>query len=188
MTAPETTQAAAAIGIQLTGNARIDKFVQGVNTETAVRISETLEGVSKVLHLVKGGEEKNFAFDAAQREAQRIYDSGRSEDASRVLINALEREEDLEGERKERFRRLRLRFLEEAIIYDIRTMSTDAAFAKLRRIAEIMHPDSRKAQTQYLFVRASEYQKLGTLRGENAALHIAISAFSWLARDAINGE
>jgi len=103
-------------------------------------------------------------------------------------MEAFEREEHLEQERRERYRRLRLRFLEEAIIYDMKALSTDAAFAKLRRIAEIINPDSRKAQTQFLFGRASEYQRLGTLRGELAALHIAITAFSWLAKDAINGE
>jgi hypothetical protein len=188
VTAPETTQAAAAIGIQLTGNARIETFVQGLNTESAARISETLEDVSKVLSFVKRDGDENPAFQAAQRDARRICDAGRVEDAPRILMEALEREERLEEERRERHRRLRLRFLEEAIIYDMRALSTDAAFTKLRRIAEIIHPNSRKEQTQYLFGRASEYQRLGTLRGEIAALHLAISAFSWLAKDAMNGQ
>jgi len=103
-------------------------------------------------------------------------------------MEALEREERAEQDRRERHRRLRLRFLEEAIIYDMTSLSPDAAFAKLCMIAEIIHPDNRKAQRQYLFRRASEYQRLGAVKGDNGALHIAISTFSWLAKDAVDGK
>jgi hypothetical protein len=111
---------------------------------------------------------------------------GRAEDASQAFIDALEDENRVERDRQEDHRRLRLRFLEEAVLYDQRASNADAAFGKLRQIAEIVHPDDQKAQARYLFGRAGKYQEIGRIKGDKSALLVAIAAFSWLAKDTVN--
>ena len=69
----------------------------------------------------------------------------------------------------------------------MKSLSPDAAFRKLCLIAEIIHPDNRKAQKTFLFRRASD-QTQGMVKGDNSALHIAIATFSWLAKDAVDGQ
>jgi hypothetical protein len=82
-----------------------------------------------------------------------------------------------------------LRLLEEALDYDIRALNADralngdAAFGKLRLIAEVTHPGDKNAQAKYLRDRALEYKVRGTYKADRPALHIAVSAFSWLAQD-----
>ena len=76
----------------------------------AVRLSEAIDGVTRVLDLANRESDEHPKFEAARREAQRTCDAGRVEDASRVLMEALEREERIEQDRRERHRCLRLGF------------------------------------------------------------------------------
>lgn len=189
----EATEAGAAIGIQLTGNSRIGTFVQGIDAATATKISETLNDISNTLVVIQTGADahqhpidENPAFQTALLKAQRMWEAGLTEEASRSFMDALEHEEGLERERQEDRKRFRLRLLEEGLVYDKRVPNAEAAFGKLRLIAEVIHPSDQNAQGRYLMDRASVYQWLGTARGDTAALHIAVSVFSWLAKGAIN--
>jgi hypothetical protein len=189
----EFSQAGATIGLQLNGNSQIGTFVRGIDATTANKISETLADVSKTLASIhKGADkhqhsvEKDPVFQEALSTAQRMYEAGQAMEASRCFIDALESEARLERERQEDRQRLRLRLLEEGIVYDKRVPDGEAALAKLRLIAELVHPGDREAQAKYLEHRASKYQQLGTVRGDNSALHVAVSVFSWLAKGTIN--
>ena len=153
-----------------------------------MKISEALDSASRTFGFVIRADGEHPAFEAARCKAQRLCDAGLLDGASRVLMDALEREDRAEQERRENHRRLRLRFLEEAVVYDMRALRADLALGKIRQISEITNPNNRKAQTQYVFSRASEYQRVGMIKGDNAALHMAVLAFSWLAKEAIDGE
>jgi hypothetical protein len=130
----------------------------------------------------------NAVFEAARSEAERICNAGYPQNASQAFIHAIKREEQAEQRRQQDRKRWLVRLLEEAVAYDKRAASADAAFQKLRLIAEIIHPGDRKSQMRYLFGRASQYQEMGRLKGDNAALLIAISSLSWLAKDTIDGD
>jgi hypothetical protein len=172
------TQTAAVVGIQLTGTTQIGTFIQVIGAA----LDEGPEPDQ-----LKVDEQPRF--QAARHEAQRMFEAGRIENASRAFMDAFEQEERVERERQEDRRRFRLRLLEEALDYDIRALNADrvlngdAAFAKLRLIAEVMHPGDRNAQVKYLQDRAAEYQGRGQYKADKSALHIAVSAFSWLLKD-----
>jgi hypothetical protein len=181
----------AVAGTQFSGNTRIGTFVQGIDSATAAKISDQLNDISRVLTSIHKGTEQQEgdehpAFQGAQHEAKRMCDLGREGDASRAFMDVLENEERFERERQEDRRRFRLRLLEEALVYDMRALSVEAGFAKLRLVAEISHPGDRHAQAKYLMSRASEYQGFGTTKGDKSALLIAVSVFSWLAKEAMN--
>jgi hypothetical protein len=189
------TRAAALVGVQFTGETRIGTFVQGMDAGTAEKILEKLDHVSGALDGIQRRTEPNQyavdehpVFQEALREAKRMCEAGHTERASRAFMDAIEHEERLERERQEDRRRLRLRLLEEGVNYDHRAINAEAAFTKLRLIAEIVYPSNSKAQARYLADRASEYKELGTAKGDNSALLIAVSVFRWLAKDAINVE
>jgi hypothetical protein len=169
-------------------------FVQGIDLEITQKISETHDNVAEVLEVLRGDAAQPPAidargiFEAARAEAEEMCGAGRPEDASRAFMEALEREDRAEQIRREDYRRRCLRLLEEAVAYDKKALNADAACIKLRRIAEIIHLDDRKAQAQYLIRRGTEYHEMGKLRGDNAALHIAVSVFSSLAKDTVDVE
>jgi len=183
------------VGVQFAGAARIGTFVQGLDAATTAKLAETLDRVSKTLVAFQEGpaSHRNLiyedpTFQAALHEAQRMCDSGRAEYASRVLMDALEREEHAEDERQANRQRLRLSLLEVALTYDLNSRNTESACAKLRLIAEVSHPDNLTARKKYLFDRALEYQGIGTVKGDQTALLIAVFTLSWLAKEAVNVE
>jgi hypothetical protein len=169
-------------------------FVQGIDVDITQKISETHDNVAEVLEVLRGDAtqvssiDARRIFDAARAEAEEMCSAGRPEDASRAFMEALEREDRAERIRQEDYRRLCVRLLEEAVAYDKKALNADAACMKLRRIAEILHVGDRKAQAQYLIDRGAEYHERGKLRGDNAALHIAVSVFSSLVKDTVDVE
>jgi hypothetical protein len=160
---------------------QIGTFVQGIDFKAVVPVQKDTE---QHQYLV----DEHPTYQAALREAQRMCDAGRNEDASSAFIDALEGEERVEHERQEQHRRLRLRLLEEAIVYDGKALKVEAAVAKLRRIAKLFFPSDENAQKKYLLDRALEYQEMGTAKGDILALRLAVSAFSWLAKNLIDVE
>lgn len=188
-------EAAAAIGIQLSGNSRIGTFVQGIDAATATKISETIADLSKAVERIQTGTDphqravdEHPMFQAALHEAKHMCEDGHVEDASRAFMDALEQEDRDECKRQEDRRRLRLRLLEEGLVYDQRALKVEAALAKLRLIAEVTHPGDQKAQARFLIDRASQYEGLGTVKGDKSALLIAVSVFRWVAKEATNVE
>ena len=134
-----------------------------------------------------GNADEHPEFQKAQKKANQLSKAGQIEEASRPFMDALEHVESLERERQEIGKRLRLKLLEESVVFDKRASNADAVCTKLQRIAEIVHPGDRKAQETYLEGRAEEYNRLGTVKGDNPALLIAVSVFRLLAKGAKNG-
>jgi len=103
-------------------------------------------------------------------------------------METLQREDHAEQQRREDHKRLSVRLLEEAIIYDRKALNAEAVFMKLRLIAEIIHPGNHKEQVKYLTNRGSDYHEQGKSKGDNFALLIAVAVFRWLAKDMIDVE
>ena len=76
------------------------------------------------------GTNEGPAFAAAQREAQRRFDTGRLDEASQPFIDEFEREERAERERQEERTHARLRLLEKAIEWDKLALNGAAAAEK----------------------------------------------------------
>ena len=167
-------------------------FIQAIDAEITSKISETTDGVAEVLKAIKGGAthlqsaDERLILDQVRHEAEQLYNAGRLDDASRAFMDALEREDASEQHRRKDHARRRVRLLEEAIAYDRKAKNADAAFIKLRLIAETLYPDDRKAQSHLLFGRAVDYQEQGKLNGDQVALLIAVTIFSELAKDTIS--
>jgi hypothetical protein len=182
---PMTTEVGA-IGVQLTGNSRIGTFTihGGIDPATA-NIVKKLGEISRVLDSIQPHSvDEDPLFQIALREAQSMCESGQTADASRAFMKGIEQEERAERERQEYRRRLRSRLLEVGLMYDQRACNADAVFAKLRLLAEVIHPGDRNSQSKYLIDRASEYQG----KGDSVGLQIAVLVFGRLAKDAIDVE
>jgi hypothetical protein len=171
----------------IVGGNKISVFVQGIDTEIPTDISAS-QNLVQALEFLRGditrlrSADERFVFEAAKREAEEMCDAGRPEDASRAFTEALDREDRAEQQRQEYHRRFRIRLLEEAIVYDRKASSPDAAFAKVCLVAQAIHPEDRTAQTRYLSSRASEYRDQGKSKGDNAALLIAVAILDWLLK------
>ena len=168
-------------------------FIQPIDAEIALKISEAIDGaLQKYSKAIKGGAthlqsaDERLILEQARNEAEQMCNAGRLDGASRAFMDALEREDASEQQRRKDHTRRRVRLLEEAIAYDRKAKNADAAFIKLRLIAETLYPDDRKAQSHLLFGRAVDYQEQGKLNGDQVALLIAVTIFSELAKDTIN--
>jgi hypothetical protein len=167
-------------------------FTTGIDTEITAGFVEPNNDVIQRLESIKGdvarlrSADERLKLNVAQIEAEMRCKEGRPEDASRIFMEALEREDRAEQQRLEDHRRFRVRLLEEAIAYDRKASQADAASTKLRMVAEVVYPADRKAQAQYLYERATQYREHGQLKGDNAALLVALSISLWLAKDSID--
>jgi hypothetical protein len=171
----------------IVGGNKISVFVRGFDTEISTDISaqhnlvHALEFLRGDISRLRSADER-YVFEAAKHEAEEMCNSGRLEDASRAFIEALEREDRSEQQRRDDHRRFRIRLLEEAVMYDRKASNPDAAFAKVCLIAQAIHPDDYTAQERYLSSRASEYRDQGKSKGDNTALLIAVAILDSLLK------
>jgi hypothetical protein len=178
---------ATTIGIQFS-NSQIGTVVQGIDAAAVAKISEALVVAQRGNDPHRRTIDTHPIFQSALMKAEQMCEAGHIEAASRSFLDALEEEERDERERQEDRKLLRLRLLEEGVVYDKRVPNPEAAFAKLQLIAALRHPANPNAQAKYLEDRASDYQSQGTVKGDIFALQIAVAVFKWLAKGAVNVE
>lgn len=174
-------------GIQFANQLRIGTFIQGVDAAVITQLSDVLDRVSKSLPPRNDDPAQRSPgvddpmVQAARKKAQSMSDAGDFIGASHAFADALEREESLEGQRRQARAQLRQQLLEEAISCDVRVPNAEAALAKLRLVAELVHPENFVAQKKYLAGRANEYKSVGLVGGDNTTLIVAVTVFAWLA-------
>jgi len=182
------------VGIQFANQVRIGTFVQGLDAATVTQLTDALDRFSKTLppRIEDPAQESPNVEDpllqAARHKARSMSEAGDFVAASQAFADALEREERLEGQRRQVRAQFRMQLLEDAVSCDLRVPNAEAALARLRLIAELVHPDDFEAQKKYLAGRAHDYKSLGAVQGDNATLIVAVSVFAWLAEGMTNAK
>jgi hypothetical protein len=164
--------------------------VQEIDAEIKTKISDIHCAVSEVRDSVRTGGvagqlliEIQLRFEIARDKAERVSGMGRPAEASHLLMEALELEVQLERERQEDHKQLRLRYYEGALVFDLKAGCPEAAADKVLQIAEIMHLDDRKARNGYARRRALKYHEIGRTQGDNSANLIAFEILKRVTED-----
>ncbi len=110
------------------------------------------------------------AFEAARREALRLFNEGKLTEASSALMEEFERDKKAERERQEEHQSRQRRLLGEAISLDELAFDGEAAAQKLRLMGEVEGVSGPDAIGQYLVQKADEFYERGDKLGENSAL------------------